>query len=395
MTTTSDERRRAAPSRELHPLGGQRSRVSGERGGPSALDYVAKLAPYVPGKPIEDVARELHLDPSSIVKLASNENPRGPSPKVLAAIAAAATEVTRYPDGYGYHLKEALAKRLDVTQSQLVLGNGSNDILELATMAYLKPGEAAVYSQHAFAVYPLATHARGATGIEVPARNLSHDLPAMRAAITPHTRIVFVANPNNPTGTWIAPCELEAFIDSVPRDVLVVLDEAYNEYLEPGDRPDSVGWIERFAHLCVSRSFSKAYGLAALRIGYGVMSSEVADMFNRVRQPFNVNALAQAAAVAALEDAAYVEESRALNRQGLAQLYAGFDALALRYVRSHGNFVLVHVGEAARVNTALLHKGVIVRPVASYGLPEWLRVSVGLPAENERLLGALREILKH
>jgi len=360
---------------------------------PAALDYVAKLAPYVPGKPIEDVARELDLDPSTIVKLASNENPRGPSPKVLAAIAAAAADVTRYPDGYGYHLKDALARRLDVAPSQLVLGNGSNDILELATMAYLKPGEAAVYSQHAFAVYPLATHARGATGIEVPARDLGHDLPAMRAAVTPHTRIVFVANPNNPTGTWIPPSQLEAFIDSVPRDVLVVLDEAYNEYLEPADRADSVRWIERFAHLCVSRSFSKAYGLAALRIGYGVMATEVADMFNRVRQPFNVNALAQAAAVAALEDTAYVEESRALNRQGLAQLYAGFDALGLRYVRSHGNFVLVRVGEAARINTALLHKGVIVRPVASYGLPEWLRVSVGLAAENERFLAALREIL--
>ena len=360
---------------------------------PVALDYVAKLAPYVPGKPIEDVARELHLDPSTIVKLASNENPRGPSPKVLAAIAAAAAEVTRYPDGYGYHLKDALARRLNVAPSQLVLGNGSNDILELATMAYLKPGDAAVYAQHAFAVYPLATHARGALGIEVPARDLGHDLRAMRAAITPATRIVFVANPNNPTGTWIPPAALEAFIDSVPRDVLVVLDEAYNEYLEPADRADSVAWIAKFPHLAVSRSFSKAYGLAALRIGYGVMATDVADMFNRVRQPFNVNALAQAAAVAALDDVAYVDESRALNRQGLAQLYAGLDKLGVAYVPSHGNFVLAKIGDAARVNTALLHKGVIVRPVASYGLPEWLRISVGLPSENERFLTALREII--
>jgi len=360
---------------------------------PVALEYVARLAPYVPGKPIEDVARELRLDPSTIVKLASNENPRGPSPRVLAAIAAAAADVTRYPDGFGYHLKDALAKRLNVTASQLVLGNGSNDILELATMAYLKPGDAAVYSRHAFAVYPLATHARGATGIEVPARDLCHDLAAMRGAITPATRVLFVANPNNPTGTWIAPAELEAFVASIPPGVLVVLDEAYNEYLEPSDRADSVAWIAKYPNLLVSRSFSKAYGLAALRIGYGVASAEVADMLNRVRQPFNVNSLAQAAAVAALADTAYVDESRAMNREGLRQLYEGLDALGLPYVRSHGNFVLVKVGEAARINTALLHKGVIVRPVASYALPEWLRVSVGLPGENERFLGALRDIL--
>jgi histidinol-phosphate aminotransferase len=360
---------------------------------PVALEYVAKIAPYVPGKPIEDVARELHLDPSTIVKLASNENPRGPSPKVLAAIAAAAADVTRYPDGFGYHLKDALAGRLNVAASQLVLGNGSNDILELATMAYLKPGDAAVYSQHAFAVYPLATQARGATGIEVPARELGHDLAAMRNAITPATRVLFVANPNNPTGTWIPAPELEAFVASIPRQVLVVLDEAYNEYLDPADRADSVAWIAKHPNLLVSRSFSKAYGLAALRIGYGVTSAEVADMMNRVRQPFNVNSLAQAAAVAALEDTAYVDESRAMNRDGLALIYAGLDALGLTYVRSHGNFVLVKVGDAARVNTALLHKGVIVRPVASYALPEWLRVSVGLPSENERFLSALRDIL--
>ncbi len=361
---------------------------------PAALDYVAKIAPYVPGKPIEDVARELGLDPSTIVKLASNENPRGPSPKVLAAIAAAATEVTRYPDGFGYRLKEALIQRFGVTASQLVLGNGSNDILELATMAYLRPGDEAVYSRHAFAVYPLAVQARGGVGVEVPARDLGHDLPAMRAAITPATRVVFVANPNNPTGTWIAAPELEAFVDSVPRNVLVVLDEAYNEYLDPADRGDSVAWIRKYPHLCVSRTFSKAYGLAALRIGYGVMSAEVADMVNRVRQPFNVNSLAQAAAVAALDDVAYVDESRAINRRGLAQLYAGFDTLGLAYVPSHANFVLVKVGDAARINSALLHKGVIVRPVANYALPEWLRVSVGLPEENERFLASLRDILR-
>ncbi len=360
---------------------------------PHALDYVSRLAPYVPGRPIEDVARELNLDPKSIVKLASNENPRGPSSKVLAAIAQAATDVTRYPDGYGYHLKDALCQRLGVTAAQLVLGNGSNDILELATMAYLKPGDAAVYAQHAFAVYPLATHARGATGIEVPAKDYGHDLPAMRKAITPATRIVFVANPNNPTGTWIPPAELEAFIASVPRDVLVVLDEAYNEYLAPADRADSVAWVAKYPNLVVSRSFSKAYGLAAVRIGYAVTSEAVADMFNRVRQPFNVNAIAQAAAIAALADTEYVEESRKLNSEGLVQLYRGFDALGIPYLRSHGNFVLAKVGDAARINHALLLQGVIVRPVASYALPEWLRISVGLPAENERFLAALQSSL--
>ncbi|MBK9116994.1 MAG: histidinol-phosphate transaminase [Betaproteobacteria bacterium] len=360
---------------------------------PVAPDYVRGIAPYVPGKPIDDVARELHLDPAKIVKLASNENPRGPSPGVLAAIAAAALDVTRYPDGFGYHLKDALAKRLSVAPAQLVLGNGSNDILELATMGYLRPGEAAVYAQHAFAVYPLATHARGARGIEVPARDLAHDLPAMRAAITPDTRVVFVANPNNPTGTWLAPAALEAFVDAVPRDVLVVLDEAYNEFLDPADRADSIGWLAQYPHLLVSRTFSKAYGLAALRIGYAVASVEIADTLNRVRQPFNVNALAQAAAIAALADDAYVEESRVLNRQGLAQLYAGLAALGVAYVPSHGNFLLVKVGDAARVNQALLHLGVIVRPVASYGLPEYLRVSVGLSAENERFLAALKSVL--
>lgn len=360
---------------------------------PPALDYVARIAPYIPGKPIEDLARELGLDPATIVKLASNENPRGPSPKVLAAVAAAAADITRYPDGNAYLLKEALAARFGTKPDALVLGNGSNEILELATMAFLKPGDEAIYAQHAFAVYPLATLARGARGIEVPARELGHDLAAMRAAITPRTRILFVANPNNPTGTWIPPATLEAFIDSIPRDVLVILDEAYNEYLDPADRADSVGWVARFPHLLVSRSFSKAYGLAALRIGYGVTTPAVADVMNRVRQPFNVNSLAQAAAVAALADTAYVEESRRLNAAGLAQLYAGFEALGVTYVRSHGNFVLAKMGDAHHVNVALLHQGVIVRPVTNYGLREWLRISVGLATENDRFLAALKVAL--
>jgi histidinol-phosphate aminotransferase len=360
---------------------------------PTAPAYVREISPYVGGKPIEDLARELNLDPTTIVKLASNENPRGPSPKVLAAISAAAADLTRYPDGNGFVLKAALAQRLSVDPAQIVLGNGSNDILELVTQAFLQPGDEAIYAQHAFAVYPLATRARGAVGIEVPARDFGHDLAAMRAAITPRTRIMFVANPNNPTGTFIDAATLESFIGSVPRDVLVVLDEAYNEYLKPADRCDSIGWIARYPNLVVSRSFSKAFGLAALRIGYGVMASEVADMLNRVRQPFNVNALAQTAAVAALEDTAYVDASRALNDAGLRQLGTGLAALDIDSLPSHGNFVLVHVGNAGPIYQALLAQGVIVRPVANYGLPEWLRVTVGLATENERFLLALKSAL--
>jgi histidinol-phosphate aminotransferase len=358
-----------------------------------APDYVRGIARYMPGKPVGELAREFGLAERDIVKLASNENPRGPSPAVRAAIAAATDDLSRYPDGNGFDLKTALSVRHGVAPEQIVLGNGSNDILELVTQAFLRHGDRAVYSRHAFAVYPLATQARGATGIEVPARDYGHDLPAMRAAITPETRIVFVANPNNPTGTWIAPDQLEAFIASVPGNVLVVLDEAYNEYLEPAQHAPSAAWTGKYANLIVSRTFSKGYGLAALRVGYGIMDASVADMLNRVRQPFNVNALAQAAAVAALADTAYVDESRALNRAGLRQLEEGVRELGLSFVPSHANFLMVRVGDAATVYRRLLEQGVIVRPVANYGLPEFLRVTVGLAAENRRFLEAAANAL--
>jgi len=358
-----------------------------------APEHVRAIAPYVGGKPIDEVARELKLDPATIIKLASNENPRGPSPKALAAIAAAASDLTRYPDGNGFALKAALSNRLGVRPEQLVLGNGSNDVLELATQAFLREGDSAVYSQYAFVVYPLATQARGAHGIEVPAKDHAHDLDAMRAAIMPGTKIVFVANPNNPTGTWLTGAAVESFIASVPKDVIVVLDEAYNEFLEPSEQSASIKWLPQFPNLIVSRTFSKAYGLAALRIGYGVMDAALADLLNRVRQPFNVNSLAQAAAIAALDDVDYVTESRRLNREGLRQLEAGLEALSIRYVRSHGNFILIDVGDAAAVNLALLRQGIIVRPVANYGLPSFLRVTVGLPAENARFLAALESAI--
>jgi histidinol-phosphate aminotransferase len=355
--------------------------------------HVRSISRYIAGKPIDELAREMGLDPATIVKLASNENPRGPGPRVREAIAAAVADLSRYPDSNGFALKEALARRLSVAPEQLVLGNGSNDILELVSLAFLQHGDDAVYAQHAFVVYPLATQARGARGIEVPAVAHGHDLRAMRAAITARTRVVFVANPNNPTGTWLPPAEVLAFVASVPRDVIVVLDEAYNEYLAPARRAPSVAWIADHPNLVVSRTFSKAHGLASLRVGYGVMHADVADLLNRVRQPFNVNAIAQAAAVAALADDAYVEESRALNDAGYRQLVAGLEAMHVPFVPSHGNFVLVEVGNGLRVNHELGRRGVIVRPVANYGLPDWLRVTIGLAHENERFLAALREVL--
>ena len=360
-----------------------------------APEYVRGIAPYVPGKPIEELAREYGIAEDSIVKLASNENPRGPSPKVRQAIADAVAGVTRYPDGNGFALKAALAARYSVAYEQIVLGNGSNDVLELATQAFLRPGDDAVYAQHAFAVYPLATQARGARGLVVPARNLHHDLAAMSKAITPRTRVVFIANPNNPTGTWLAPAEVRAFLADVPREVVVVLDEAYDEYLEPEQRSTSASWIAEHPHLIVSRTFSKAYGLAGLRVGFGLMNEALADLLNRVRQPFNVNSVAQAAALAALADSDYVAESAAINRAGLRQLTQALDSMRVAYVPSHGNFLLIHVGAAGAVYEALLRQGVIVRPVANYGLPEHLRVTVGLPEENARFLSALKTALGH
>ncbi len=344
------------------------------------------IARYVAGKPVSELAREYGLAEADIVKLASNENPRGPSAAVRSAIAAATDELSRYPDGNGFALKAALAARHGVGPEQLVLGNGSNDILELVAQAFLLPGQKTVYARHAFVVYPLATQARGAIGIEVPpTADLGHDLPAMAAAITPDTRIVFIANPNNPTGTWLRPEAITAFLAQVPPEVIVVLDEAYNEYLAPEQHAPSTAWVARHPNLVVSRTFSKAYGLAALRVGYGIMHPDVADILNRVRQPFNVNSLGQAAAVAALGDMAYVEESRVINRDGMRQLETGLRKLGVGWTPSHANFLLVEVGNAAAIYERLLRQGVIVRPVANYALPGHLRVT-DRPAARERAL---------
>ncbi len=357
-------------------------------------DHIRAIAPYQPGKPISELAREMGLAEADIVKLASNENPLGICPLARAAVEQAVAALGLYPDGNGHALKSALSRRLGVGMDQIVLGNGSNDVLELAARLFLGPHASAVYSRHAFAVYPLATQACGATGIEVPARDYGHDLTAMAAAIRDDTRIVFIANPNNPTGTLLEAEALHTFLCKLPEDVAVVLDEAYGEYLDTGQRAPSLHWLTEFPNLILTRTFSKAYGLAGLRVGYALARPEVADLLNRLRQPFNVNSLALAAAEAALDDVDFLTASKRLNDAGLAQLSAGFRRLGLDYIPSFGNFVCVRVGDAGRVYRELLRRGIIVRPVANYGLPEHLRVSVGTEAQNTRFLAALAEVVE-
>ena len=360
-------------------------------------DYVRAIAPYQAGKPIAEVAREFGLDEASIVKLASNENPFGVPESSRQAMAAAAAELGRYPDANGFELKAALAKRYEVPAEWITLGNGSNDILEIAAKAFVQTGQAVVYAQYSFAVYALATQGIGARAIVVPAKDYGHDLDAMLAAIDADTRLVFIANPNNPTGTFIPAPQIQAFLDKVPANVVVVLDEAYNEYLQPDQQFESAQWVRKYPNLVVSRTFSKAYGLAGLRVGFAIAQPALTDLMNRIRQPFNVNSLAQAAAIAALNDKAFLEEGARNNAAGYRQFVEAFEEMGLEYVPSYGNFVLVKVGEdegaGARVNLALLKQGVIVRPVGNYGLPQWLRISIGLPQENAVFIAALQKAL--
>lgn len=357
--------------------------------------YVRSIAPYQPGKPISELAREMGLEEANVVKLASNENPRGIGPRTRAAIDGALAEIARYPDGNGFELKSALARRYGVDMSSIVLGNGSNDVLELVALAFLGPGRAAVFSQHAFAVYPLATQARGARGIVIPAKDFGHDLGAMAKAIDDETFVLWIANPNNPTGTLARAEEVEGLLRKVPERVLVVLDEAYNEYLPADQRTDSVKLMRRHPNLVVTRTFSKAYGLAGLRVGYALAHASVADVMNRVRQPFNVNSLALAAATAALDDMEFVARSYAENLQGLRQIEEGARGLKLEFIPSYGNFITLRVGKAAEIFKRLLRRGVIVRPVGGgYGLPEHLRISIGTAQENEKFLAALAASLK-
>lgn len=354
---------------------------------------IQQLQPYEPGKPVEELKRELGL--RDVIKLASNENPRGPGHAAREAVRHAVDELHFYPDGHGHELKQALAEQLGVRPEQLTLGNGSNDVLELVARAWVQPGDRVIFSQYAFAVYPIVARACSATPWEVPAALFGHDLEAMAAAVSERTRVIYVANPNNPTGTWHHHHAIETFLEEVPEQVLVVLDEAYFEYVEEDHYPDGIRLLERYPNLIVTRSFSKIHGLAGLRIGYSVSSPEIADVLNRIRQPFNVNAAGQAAALAALGDTDFIEDSRSLNTSGLAQLAEGLEKLGLEYIPSVANFLSFRAGpDAQALYENLLREGVIVRPLGGYAMPEHLRVSTGLPEENERFLDALRKVLK-
>lgn len=364
-----------------------------------AVEGVQGLTPYAPGKPIEELERELGV--RDTLKLASNENPLGPSPKALAAVRGQLEGLALYPDGNGFALKSALAEHLHVDQARLTLGNGSNELLELIARAYLGPGREAVFSEHAFAIYALVTRAVGAAGRAAAANGPEHaqpygsDLDAMLAQINDRTRVVFLANPNNPTGTWIGRDEVERLLQSIPDTVLVVIDEAYVEYSVVPGYSAALEWLTQYPNLLVTRTFSKIYGLAGLRIGYSVSHPEVAEILNRVRQPFNTNTLAQVAARAALGDAEHVANSVRMNTLGLRQLAAAFDERGLAYIPSAANFITVEVGDdAPAVYDGLLREGVIVRPVANYGLPRHLRITVGREEDNVRVMAALDRVLR-
>jgi len=363
------------------------------------LEQVKNIAPYVGGRPISEVARQFGLVEDQIVKLASNENPLGVPESAKAAMMAVMHDLGRYPDSNGFELKQVLAKKNQVPDNWITLGNGSNDILELATRSVAQMGSEIIFSKHAFAVYPLATQAVGAKAIVIDPtpEDLGHDLAAMLAAITENTKLIFVANPNNPTGSFISGQKIEQFLSQVPSHIVVVLDEAYNEYLKPEQQYDAIEMARKYPNLIVSRSFSKAYGLAGLRLGYAVSQEELTDLMNRIRQPFNVNSLAQAAAIAAFQDTEFLERGAKLNQEGYQQLTHAFEQMHLHYLPSAGNFILVQVGDddqaGTRVNLELLKQGVIVRPVDNYGLPKFLRVSIGLPQENAAFLVALQKAL--
>lgn len=360
--------------------------------GQLAVEGVRTLSPYQPGKPIEELQRELGLE--DIVKLASNENPLGPSPAVLDACNKHLQDISRYPDSNGFSLKAALAAKLAIDAGQIVLGCGSNDVLDLIARTFLGPGTSAIYSQHAFVVYPIAVQAVGARAIVTEAKDWGHDLDAMVAAVADDTRLIFLANPNNPTGTSFTQTEFIDFMERVPESVVVVLDEAYFEYANGGEHPDGIALLKQYPNLIVTRTFSKAYGLAALRVGYGAANSDIADLINRVRAPFNTNSLALASAEAVLSDKDYLHESRRINVEGMQQLVEGISALELPYIASAGNFLTVGFEQdALNVYQALLHRGVIVRPIGIYEMPRHLRVSIGLPGENEKFLSALKSVL--
>jgi histidinol-phosphate aminotransferase len=348
---------------------------------------------YQPGRPIEEVARELGLPADDIIKLASNENPLGPSRLALASMRKALAQVNLYPDGNAFYLKQKLAAKLSVTPANLILGNGSNEVLEFIGHALISPGTDVVVSQYCFAVYPIVTALFGGKLIVVPAKNYAHDLDAMLAAITPQTRVVFVANPNNPTGTSARREDLARFVNAVPENVLVALDEAYIEFLdEPLDLLPEIR-AGRKPNLLLMRTFSKIYGLAGLRLGYGIGHPDLIAEFEKIRQPFNINAIAQAGALAALDDTAHAEKTRRINSRGLKLCARAFHKLGLEFIPSCANFILVRVGDGQRIFSELQKLGVIVRPMGGYQLPEWIRISVGTSKENKRCLEALKTVL--
>lgn len=365
-----------------------------------AVPGVRGLAPYEPGKPIDELRREYGV--SRVIKLASNENPLGPSPRALEAAREALSETHRYPDGNGFDLKAAIAERHGISADQVTLGNGSNDVLALVAGAFLGPGRKAMFAEHAFAVYPIVTQATGAEALVAPAfggeaaQPHGHDLAAMGELIDASVAVVFVANPNNPTGTWLEEMELRSFLERVPADTIAVVDEAYFEYAtsEPG-YPDASRWLDEYPNLVVTRSFSKVHGLGGLRVGYALSHPQVAELLNRVRQPFNCSTPAQVAATASLADSEHIERSVAMNNEQRDVLARGLEELGLPPLPSVGNFLTFNAGEhAAAINEGLLRNGVIVRPVDAYGLPGYIRVTVGAPAENRTFLAALAEQLK-
>jgi histidinol-phosphate aminotransferase len=355
-------------------------------------EYIRSLIPYEPGKPIEEVEREYGI--SNSVKLASNENPLGPSPKAVAALRAKLEQLNLYPDGDCFYLKQGLARKLGVAPQTLIFGNGSNEIIELAARTFLRPGDEAVMAEQAFVVYQLIVQAVGAQSRAVPLRNFTHDLPALADAVTAHTRMVFLANPNNPTGTIFHRNEWERFLNKVSPDVLLIVDEAYFEYVRDQAYPDSLRYHSDGRAILTLRTFSKLYGLAGLRIGYGVAPREIVSLMQRVRQPFNVNAPAQWAALAALDDADHVQRSLAVNREGLKFLQSEFTRLGLEFVPSQANFILLRVGRGQEVFQQLLKQGVIVRPMGGYRFPEHVRVTVGTMEENKKFMAALEKVIK-
>jgi len=357
-----------------------------------AVPDVLDLAPYQPGKPVEELERELGV--SRAVKLASNENPAGPAPGVAEALAEAQEGIRLYPDANGFALKAALSEELGINAERITLGNGSNDVLDLLARVFVTPGDEVVYAEYAFLVYALVTKATSGRAVVVPAREWGHDLSAMADAVAPRTKLVFVANPNNPTGTYIDRQALEGLLVRIPPHVVVVLDEAYCEYVDREDYPDGLQYLDRFPNLVVTRTFSKIHGLAGLRVGYAAASPAITDLLNRVRQPFNVNQLAQKAALAALADKQHVIRCRELNSRGRDRLARFCDEAGLGCIPSAANFLTVEFGaRAGEIYEELLKRGVIVRPLGNYGMPGHLRITIGLPEEMDRLEGALKQIL--